>query len=110
MQDWGVRCHVATASDPFFSTATQKKRAYQAIMELKYELVVNLPYSDEWIAVASFNNHERNLVSKFDIRSASEEPLASGCVAYGCERFAYALFSQFGISISEWPTELKKLL
>lgn len=110
MQDWGVRCHVATASDPFFATATQKKRAYQAIMELKYELVVNLPYSDEWIAVASFNNHERNLVSKFDIRSASEEPLVSGCVAYGCERFAYTLFSQFGISISEWPTELKKLL
>jgi hypothetical protein len=103
MQEWNVRCRIVTASDPFFATATQKKRAYQTVMGLKYELLVHLPYADEWLAVASFNNHEDNLVSKFRIRHASEEPLFSGCVAYGYERFTYALFSQFGTSIADWP-------
>jgi seryl-tRNA synthetase len=108
MQEWGVRCRIVTASDPFFATATQKKRAYQTVMGLKYELLVHLPYSNEWLAVASFNNHEDNLVSKFHIKHAVEEPLFSGCVAYGYERLTYALFSQFGTSISDWPDALKR--
>jgi seryl-tRNA synthetase len=109
MQEWGVRCRIVTASDPFFATTTQKKRAYQTVMGLKYELLVHLPYSNEWLAVASFNNHEDNLVSKFHIKHAAEEPLFSGCVAYGYERFTYALFSQFGASLADWPETVKKL-
>ena len=105
--DWGLKFRVLTASDPFFATGSERKRVYQMAMDLKYELQVYIPHSKSWLAVASFNNHQQSLVVPYNINFNSTSPLFSGCVGYGYERLAYALYSQFGTNEIFWPEDLK---
>ncbi|MGA1823440.1 MAG: aminoacyl--tRNA ligase-related protein [bacterium] len=108
--DWDVKFRIVTASDPFFTNGSESKRIFQSVMELKYEIQVYLPHSDSWLSIASFNNHQQSLVKPYDITFQSGAPLYSGCVGYGYERLAYALYSQFGCNRSSWPKGLKEIL
>ncbi len=100
----GLKFKIVTASDPFFTTGAEAKRIYQSSLALKYEIQAYIPHSDSWISVASFNNHQQSLVLSYKISFESEDDLFSGCVGYGYERLVYALYSQFGCNISNWPT------
>ncbi|SDG52912.1 aminoacyl--tRNA ligase-related protein [Roseospirillum parvum] len=106
---WGVTYRVISASDPFFATSASGKRAYQGAMRLKFEAQCLLPHLDKWLSVASFNLHQQTLVGAYDIGSNTPDPLASGCVGYGYERMAYALFAQFGDDPAKWPGELGQI-
>lgn len=92
----GLKFRIVTASDPFFTSGAEAKRIYQSALALKYEIQAYLPHSDTWISVASFNNHQQSLVMPYKINFDSNFDLHSGCVGYGYERLAYALYSQFG--------------
>ena len=92
----GLKFRIVTASDPFFTSGAESKRIYQSALALKYEIQAYLPHSDIWISVASFNNHQQSLVTPYKINFDSNSDLYSGCVGYGYERLAYALYSQFG--------------
>ena len=94
--DLGLKFRIVTASDPFFTTGAEAKRIFQTALELKYEIQAYLPHSESWISVASFNNHQQSLVLPYRIHIDSGSELHSGCVGYGYERLAYALYSQFG--------------
>jgi seryl-tRNA synthetase len=94
--DLGLKFRIVTASDPFFTSGAEAKRIYQSALALKYEIQTYLPHSDTWISVASFNNHQQSLVVPYKIGFDSNSDLHSGCVGYGYERLAYALYSQFG--------------
>ena len=94
--DLGLKFRIVTASDPFFTSGAEAKRIYQSALALKYEIQAYLPHSDIWISVASFNNHQQSLVTPYKINFDSNSDLYSGCVGYGYERLAYALYSQFG--------------
>ena len=50
----------------------------------------------------SYKNY-RNLVKPYEIISDSGFNLFSGCVGYGYERLAYALYSQLGFDLKSWP-------
>lgn len=104
---WGVRCRVNTASDAFFSTGAESKRYFQAVMELKYELQLYLPFADAWLAASSFNDHQGTLTRLYGIGAAGSQDLVSACVGHGRERFAYALCAQHGPDPEQWPAPLK---
>lgn len=103
MKAWGLACQMLTACDPFFVSGAQAKRAYQSAMALKYELQVELPHAKDRISCASFNHHQGTLVKSYDITGAGGAALQSGCVGYGFERLAFALYSQFGTAVEGWP-------
>ena len=103
VKGWGLACKLLTACDPFFVTGAQAKRAYQSAMALKYELQVMFPHLNDNISCASFNHHQGTLVQSYDITAEGITALQSGCVGYGFERLAYALYSQFGTAVEVWP-------
>lgn len=104
----GLRTRVVTATDPFFVGGLQRKRSFQSMMKLKYELEAWLPWANRWVAVASFNYHQSSLVDAYDIRGAGS--LHSMCVGYGLERWALALCSAHGPERRAWPVELRSPL
>lgn len=95
-----LKARIISASDPFFAIDASKKRTYQSMMKLKYELQVYLPYADKWISAGSFNNHLETLVKPFEI-SSEKVGFSSGCVGYGFERFALGVIAQRGFE-SSW--------
>jgi len=96
LQAWGLESRIVSASDPFFALDAAKKRSYQYFLGLKKELQLRLPYNNKWLAVASFNNHRDTLVKAYEISWNHPDPLFSGCVGYGYERFVFSAISQFG--------------
>lgn len=109
LERWGISYQVVTANDPFFSNTATSKRAFQNMFSLKRELQLPIPGGS--LACASFNNHQRSLVSSFNIQqkdvSAANE-IASGCVGWGYDRLLFGLFTQLGVEISAWPEQVTK--
>jgi len=100
---WGVGFRLMTATDPFFAVNAETKRAFQSMQALKHELRIVLPFSGDTLACASFNNHKDTLVGAYQIGHSGCDKLYSGCVGYGFERMAYALFAHFGLMPAKWP-------
>ncbi len=105
---WGVAFEIATATDPFFPIQNETKRAFQSLQALKHELRLKLPYDDDDLACASFNNHKDTLVKSYAITDSDTDMPSSGCVGFGLERLAFSLFSQFGMDLGAWPAALRK--
>ena len=95
-----IQFRVVTAFDPFFTNTSDSKRVFQTVLDLKYEIEAYLPYSNSWLSVASFNNHQSSLVDNYAIDFSSNEKLHSGCVGYGYERLLYAIYAQKGLDFS----------
>ena len=108
----GLGFSLMTASDPFFGSSGSSNRLLQSTLELKRELIMPLS-GNRNVAVASFNNHQQSLTKKFSIQfsknSRTETP-ESGCIGWGYERLLYAIFSQLGTKIVDWPNKSKKIL
>lgn len=100
---------IETASDPFYFVEDYSKGSHQLFNQMKFELVVQLSNKEEF-SIASFNNVGSSLCEAFNIRSEDQELLQSGCVAFGLDRWAYALIVQHGINIEKWPVEVKQKL
>lgn len=108
LQGWGMSHEVVTANDPFFSNSATSKRAFQSMFALKRELKLPIPGGS--LACASFNNHQRSLVEPFKIQksgSTTGKDINSGCVAWGYDRFIFALFCQLGTDVSNWPAQAR---
>lgn len=102
------RCEVAT--DPFFANAEASIRATsQRLLELKYELQLDIG-TDDSVAVASFNFHERFFGESFDITLPDASAPFSGCVGFGLERLAFALVCQHGTDLAGWPEPVRAAL
>ncbi|MGH9458004.1 MAG: hypothetical protein ACRD2J_10235 [Thermoanaerobaculia bacterium] len=84
----GIEATVAPATDLFFGAAAGRA-IVQKIKELKLELRAPDGRGGT-IAIASFNLHETFFTSRFGIRSGEGGELASGCAAFGLERWAAA--------------------
>lgn len=104
---WGLKSKIVSATDPFFAANTPGRQSYQSIQKLKFEMQLYLPVENAWVSCASFNNHQQSLTDKFAITCREEKHFHSCCIGYGYERFAYALFCQFGTDIARWPDALK---
>ena len=98
----GLAATVAPAVDPFFAPTARGRALLQRVKELKRELLVPHGY-DGSMAVASFNRHGEFFGDAFGIRTASGQPAASGCVAFGVERWLLAVLCAHGTEPRDWP-------
>jgi seryl-tRNA synthetase len=99
---------VTTATDPFFVDSYSVQAAYQRGFELKYELLVPLPYSGKKLAVGSINYHQDFFGRSFAIET-SAGPAHTGCLGFGYERLALAFIAQHGLSETNWPESFRHL-
>lgn len=91
----GLSGALAPATDMFFGNGGRGRRLMQQLKVLKYELSMNAGAGGV-LAVCSFNLHGTFFTSRFDIRMADGSPAASGCAAFGIERWALAYLAHHG--------------
>lgn len=109
LQRLGLAFEIVTATDPFFVDAYATQAAYQRGFELKFELLVPLPYSGRKLAVGSINYHQDFFGRSFDIRAAGA-PAHTTCVGFGLERLALAFLAQHGFDDGAWPDVVTRRL
>lgn len=99
----GLDGEVVPATDPFFAPTARGRRILQRLKGLKDELRLPSGPADD-LAAASFNHHENFFGEAFDIRSPDGSPAASGCVAFGLERWLLAFLVAHGPDPAAWPS------
>lgn len=105
-KDWELSCTFETANDMFFTDDFAVKASFQRQQEAKKELRMDIPQDGTNISVFSSNFHSMTFGKAFGI-TVGGRPAASGCVGWGCERWVYALLSQFGFEVEKWPAGLR---
>jgi seryl-tRNA synthetase len=97
----GLPIEWLAATDPFFNAAANPKFLAQKIDPVKTEMV----FEGE-VAIGSVNFHKNFFGEAFAIQRAGE-PAFSGCVAFGLERWVYAIARTFGTDPAKWPAWAK---
>ena len=100
----GLTVETIQATDPFFAPTARGKAVLQRIKALKHELIVRFP-DGRSLAIASFNNHERFFGDSFGISLETGEVAASGCVAFGIERWLLAVLAANCVGPEDDATE-----
>lgn len=85
------------ATDPFFRPAANPRYLAQRLRPTKHEALF-----DGDLAIASVNLHEDHFGAAFGI-SRGDRPAVTGCVAFGVERWLYAITSSHGSDPAGWP-------
>jgi seryl-tRNA synthetase len=106
----GLDVKPVLANDPFFGRGGRVMAATQREQELKYELVAPIASDENPTAVASCNYHLDHFGVAFDIRTHDGAVAHSGCVGFGLERVALALFRKHGFEVAQWPASVRKTL
>jgi len=101
-KDWELDCTIENANDMFFTDDFAVKASFQRQQEGKIEVRMRVPAEGRSISVASSNFHGATFGKSFNIK-VGKRPAVSACMAWGYERWVYALFAQFGFDIAKWP-------
>ena len=104
----GLEHEIVEATDPFFAPTARGRALLQRIKSLKHELLLPLG-EGRTVAAASFNDHERFFGDAFAIRLRDGTPAASGCVAFGVERWLLAFLVAHGPDVARWPRTRARL-
>nr|WP_278430049.1 amino acid--ACP ligase [Brevibacillus laterosporus] len=104
----GFSGYVETAHDPFYFPHHAEKSQYQLMAHMKYELIISTDTGS--FSIASFNNVKDTLCKEFDITEPNGSILHSGCVAFGIDRWVYALLVVYGTQLQEWPIQIREIL
>jgi hypothetical protein len=108
LDDWGFNYQIISATDPFFIDNYSAQALYQQAFDLKFEVVVPLPYKAKGLAVGSFNYHQDFFGRSLNITRAGEEPVHTGCMAWGLERLVVAFLAQYGLEPASWPAAVRQ--
>ena len=99
----GLLCELAglpvsweQATDPFFQPEKNPAYLLQKLSPVKHEAV----YGD--LAIGSVNVHHEHFGEAFDITRAGE-PVHTACVAFGLERWLFAITDAHGEDPASWP-------
>ena len=106
----GLPCRIDRASDPFFGRGGTLMAASQVEQELKFELSVPVRSADAPTACVSFNNHRDHFGAAWNLRLAGGAIAHTGCVAFGIDRLALALFATHGLDLPHWPCSVRAAL
>jgi seryl-tRNA synthetase len=98
------------ASDPFFGRTGQLLAMNQVERALKFELLIPLRSDEDPTACMSFNYHRDHFGKTWQLHDAKGEASHSGCVAFGIDRLAVALFATHGTEIANWPLQVRGAL
>ena len=93
----GLPVEWKNATDPFFNPARNPKYVLQKLDPVKTEMVYQTG-----LAIGSINFHRNYFGEAFQISRESKEAF-SGCVAFGVERWIYAILNHFGVDERDWP-------
>ncbi|NUP08247.1 MAG: hypothetical protein HOW73_19530 [Polyangiaceae bacterium] len=94
---WGIRLSLQIASDPFFDPSRSPKSLHQKLFPTKQELVCS-----SGLAIGSLNAHRNFFGETFELRAESG-PAHSACLAFGLERWVYAVLAEHGNDPASWP-------
>jgi seryl-tRNA synthetase len=100
---------VVPANDPFFGRAGKMMKVNQRDQGLKLEMVIPVANAQP-TACLSFNYHQDHFAHTWGVRLADGGPAHTGCVGFGLERIALALFRHHGLQPQAWPAEVRRAL
>jgi len=106
----GLPFTIEVANDPFFGRVGQVMAVSQRQHALKFELLVPYYPSAKPTACMSFNCHREHFGSVWGLRDAAGETAHTGCVAFGIDRLAVALFATHGLDLAKWPEAVRRAL
>jgi seryl-tRNA synthetase len=106
----GLSYTVDLASDPFFGRGGQIVAASQIEQALKFELLVPVRSAEQPTACMSFNYHQDHFGTTWDLNTADGAPAHTGCVAFGMDRLAVAMFATHGADVEAWPASVREAL
>ncbi len=106
----GLSWRIDQASDPFFGRGGKLMAVNQVEQGLKFELLVPVRSAQQPTACMSFNCHRDHFGAAWNLRGAAGEVAHTGCVAFGIDRLALALFATHGIELADWPKAVRKAL
>ena len=86
-----------TATDPFFDPQADPKALAQILEPSKKELC-----TPDGLAIGSINKHRSFFGECYDIR-INDHAAHSACVAFGIERWLFAMSQQHGVDVAMWP-------
>jgi seryl-tRNA synthetase len=88
-QRLGIHFDIEVAKDPFYDNKSTKA-LMQMLQPVKEEFVFNRS-----VSAASVNFHRNFFGDRCNIRNENGEPLFSGCVAFGIERWLHAMLETY---------------
>jgi seryl-tRNA synthetase len=91
------------ATDPFFDPTRNPKHLMQQLEPVKHEMI----YEGE-LSIGSTNYHRNYFGDAFNIQRNGESAF-SGCVAFGLERWVFAILNEYGSDEENWPSELRSV-
>ena len=101
---------VDIANDPFFGRVGQVMAVSQLQQSLKFELLIPYYAGAKPTACMSFNYHREHFGQVWGIKTSSDAPVHTGCVAFGMDRLAVALFANHGVDLGRWPASVRRAL
>jgi seryl-tRNA synthetase len=101
---------VAPANDPFFGRTGTFMAKAQIEQSLKFEVLIPIGRTGGPTACMSLNYHRDHFGSVWDLRNTGGEVSHTGCMAFGMDRLAVALFSAHGLYLADWPRDLRAAL
>jgi seryl-tRNA synthetase len=106
----GVTYTVEQASDPFFGRTGQMMAIAQFEQSLKFELLIPVRSAASPTACMSFNYHQDHFGTTWGLTDNAGNVCHTGCVAFGMDRLAVALFATHGVKTDAWPASVKAAL
>jgi seryl-tRNA synthetase len=100
----GLRARVEQATDPFFAAGTRGRALLQRVRALKHEIMLPIG-GGRSTAAASLNDHAGFFGAAFAIKLADGMTAATGCVAFGVERWLLAVLVEHGTDPRDWPLQ-----
>ncbi len=106
----GLPCRIEQASDAFFGRGGKLMALSQIEQALKFELLVPVRSTSEPTACMSFNYHRDHFGNAWNLRNGAGQVMHTGCVAFGMDRLALALFATHGLDLPGWPAPVREAL
>jgi len=106
----GLPHRLDTASDAFFGRGGKLMAMSQIEQALKFELLIPLRSAADPTACMSFNYHRDHFGTTWNLRNTAGQVMHTGCVAFGMDRLALALFATHGLDLQDWPAATRKAL
>src|SRR5580658_3844735 len=101
---------VDVANDPFFGRVGQVMAVSQLQQALKFELLIPYYAGARPTACMSFNYHREHFGNVWGMQDSRDELAHTGCVAFGMDRLAVALFANHGADPAQWPASARQAL
>src|ERR1700722_1057480 len=98
------------ASDAFFGRGGKLMAVSQIEQALKFELLVPVRSAEQPTACMSFNYHQDHFGAAWNLRNVAGQIMHTGCVAFGMDRLALAMFATHGLDTVSWPASVRAAL